>query len=856
MGLRGEGSGINLDALLDQADQERSAVNTAPSAEPSVNLDALLDQAEVEQDPLGELKAGAAGAARGLTFGLSDVGLTASGLVEKETLRGLEEAFPKSSLAGEAVGVFAPTIASGGTSLLARGAVGAGKAVTGVTKLGQIVEGAVARNVLKTASQSGAKKALATAAAKGLGASVEGAFYGAGQVVSEAALGETPPTAEKVLSTIGLSSLFSGAFTGGLSIGGDVIKATSKALAPQLKLLRQNLTGVSKDVERTILDKPEKIADFTAKYGDDVDEGISAAFSEKASELNTARYQLIDNVKTEIDDLLVKNNLTGKSVEISPLLKEIQKVRAKNVPAGTGATKEIDRLSKELTDLERRVISMGKEAAGIAEDAIVDPSTLRMNAGQLNMLKSQYQKSASFSGNMKSSEIEKLYESLAAVTNKQIDGIDKSIRAANSKLSKTIQAQEKLKRFGLYQRGEIDAEKLRKIASTNGPLFNDAKPYLKVLDENWGTDLLEFTEVARAYKALHPKDALARSFTGRSLLESGVGGVVGGALGGPAGAAVGALGGLAIQSPLATRAKIKGINAVEDLLSGKVKNLATSLNANTARFMPENMTPFLAAQAVALGTLERKVKSVDQQIDSSVKAFLNGSPSSASNSNQAFQDSPFDADRKETIGVDKAFTRRMEEISKLASDPVYLDQRIKEAMNPLLLVAPEMAGYLTDTAKKGLNYLHKEMPKRPYPENPFSQTEFIPNDADLYKFARIVNVTENPMSVMKDLRNGSLTRESVDALKEVYPNIYAELQKKIVENAGEKQPKLDFGQLVTLGTLFGVETTEALRPSFFSTLQSNFIEENKEAERKSSTDLNGYKKIAQEGLTTGQRIGG
>ena len=855
---------------LDELKAMNASMGASPTAQPTeptelLSLDQLKElgrKQDIERDPLGEIKAGAAGLARGLSFGLSDVGLTGTGLVEKSTLRGLEEAFPKSSLGGEAFGILAPTIASGGSSLLARGAVKAGAGVLGVGKIGQIAEGVVAKNLLKTASQSGAKKALSSAAAKGIGSGIEGSFYGAGQVISEAALGETPPTADKVLSTIGLSALFSGAFTGGASIGGDILKATAKAVKPQLALLRQNLAGVSKDVEKTILTKADKIEDFGNAYGiGDVDETIFNAYGSKVDDLSKARYESISNVKTEIDDIIKANNLSGKSAEVKPILGVIRNTRSKYLKdvakAEEALTPELSSLAKTLDTLESRLILNARKAAGVADDVVIDPNDLRILAGDLNDIKAKYSISAEFSPNIKKSVGDKLYDDLYTATNKQLDAIDPAIRKANSVISTSLKAQEALKRYGLYQKGTFDAEKLRKLATTNGPLFAEAKKHLNVLDQNWGTDLLEFAEISRAYKALNPKDALARSFTGRSLLESGVGGVVGGALGGPAGAAIGALGGLAVQSPLATRAKIKGINAVENLLVGPGKKLASSLNANTARFVPDNLTPFLSAQAVALGTLERRVKKVDHEMDSSVKAFLNGNPSSASNSIGALQDSPFDADRRENIGVDKAFERRMQEVSKLASDPAYLDERIREAMLPLTLVAPEMAKYLDGTARRGLAYLNENMPKPPTPGNPFTNSEeYIPSDDELYKFARIVNVTENPMSVMKDLRNGSLTKEAVDTLQAVYPNIYNELQKKIIENAGSKQPKLDFGQLVTLGTLFNIETTQALNPAFMFNLQNNFVEENREAQKASSSNLQGYSRIAQSGMTTGQRIGG
>jgi len=202
---------------------------------------ARLEKEEIEYDR--PFAAGLAGAARGASFGLSDVALTQTGLVEPETLRKLEEYNPIASTGSEVAAVVAPLLLSGGTGLLAKGVQTAGKGVIGASKAGLAVEKAVAKQFVSDASKSTAKKVLESGLATGAGSAVEGAIYGGGQLISELAIGEdTDLTAEKVLSTIGLSTVLSGGLGGAL---GAIRPAAPSLLRKAQSATNRAFTGLN-----------------------------------------------------------------------------------------------------------------------------------------------------------------------------------------------------------------------------------------------------------------------------------------------------------------------------------------------------------------------------------------------------------------------------------------------------------------------------------------------------------------------------------------------------------------------------------------------------------------------------------
>lgn len=214
-------------------------------------------EAREKQERLGDMPvtAGALGTARTLSFGLSDQALSQSGLVEPETLKDIKELNPEASIVGETAGILGPALVTGGSSLLARGAT---SAVRGASAAGVATERAVAKALAKRLVTQGeqtlAKKVLTKVGAKAAGSAVEGAFYGAGHLISEDALGNTELNAESLLANMGVGALIGGAAGSAFGIGElatlGVIKAGQK-VSEQAKPLFRRLIGAKDLPEET-----------------------------------------------------------------------------------------------------------------------------------------------------------------------------------------------------------------------------------------------------------------------------------------------------------------------------------------------------------------------------------------------------------------------------------------------------------------------------------------------------------------------------------------------------------------------------------------------------------------------------
>lgn len=156
-------------------------------------------------------------------------------------------------------------------------------------------------------------------------------------------------------------------------------------------------------------------------------------------------------------------------------------------------------------------------------------------------------------------------------------------------------------------------------------------------------------------------------------------------------------------------------------------------------------------------------------------------------------------DRKEDL------RKFQEKTSELVSNPSMMTDRLSMLAEEISEGgAPQVADLLRDKAALAINYLHREIPKPPKPDNMFAKAvKWEPSDYDLAKFEAKVAVVENPFIVLDELENGTLTKSHVDALKAVYPEMANLIVSRIMKTAMNGSVELPYADRLKLGLLIG-----------------------------------------------------
>lgn len=684
------------------------------------------------------LKAGALGAARGLTFGLSDVALRKSGILSEEELRELDERNKAASVGGEVAGVIAPSLLTGGTGAVARGAQTATTGIRGATRAGQAVERAAAealKKVLKkdTVAQQIVKNSIPKAA----GSAVEGTFYGTGELLSEDALGRAEFNAENLASSAGLSALIGGG-AGGIfgtaqSIvpivkGGKIVDYASKRLKPgtDVETAAAKLSGLTPSkITKLKAQRPEVINNLPNFYRTRLD----LKKFDSAEKLAKKTSESIDTIGKEIDDTLTKIDDLA-TVDVLPTKAEVgQKIQT-----------TLSQLQKDFQGL---------------------PST----AAKRNLRKIQNEMKAwdSWSNNA------------ATLTAKEVQ----ELKTRLQRLAKWEKSFDKL---------SLDEKMAREASEAVRSSMFDIAERVSTVDKNLAEQL---------------RQANLDYGTAMTITES--------------------------LSKKADREAIKDFAGFKDLIFADVlSELGNAGLAGLGVVGKKYLESDYRRRIQILKQVEKANKKADNKITSGIKNFLTkpqkaARPTSMKILTESTYATPENSDKKPK-NRQEAFKNIKNNLETYAGDPEILIDRLTRNGIRMEKVAPNTTNSLKSTVLKGVTFLQNKLPRDASPtiKFPALQRPSQPSSLELAKFERYVEGVDNPLSVIDDLEEGTLTREKVEAIRFVYPDLYLRIQQKVMDDLSESETEVPYQKRLQLGILLDIPTDASLEPQNILGLQETF----------------------------------
>jgi hypothetical protein len=151
----------------------------------------------------------------------------------------------------------------------------------------------------------------------------------------------------------------------------------------------------------------------------------------------------------------------------------------------------------------------------------------------------------------------------------------------------------------------------------------------------------------------------------------------------------------------------------------------------------------------------------------------------------------------------KDYQSKRDALAKLSPDLV---RRHTEGLAEL----PGVRAQLEEQAVRAANFLRGKLPPEPVSLHPLQAGVTKPRDpppSEIAKFERYSRAVDDPLSVVEDMARGRISRESVEALREVYPRMYGEAVGSVMAAIAQRKEPLSYDREKQLGVLLGVETT-------------------------------------------------
>lgn len=822
----------------------------------------------------GAIAAAGEGAARGATVGLSDplaigtarfLGGDEAAESVRQHLEGVRRFNPTAATLGEIGGAAAPLLASGGATgavqgagLAARGARAAGTVartvgapVRGVEALGALAERGVARAIGTEAASAGARVAQAGARWAARGA-VEGAAWEAGMAVSEAALGDTELTGEKLLAAMGEGALVGGTFGGAMGVAGrtglEGARATAKSIealaertwgkaAPGLgewwvrlqssltgadpeairKLGIQNMTPEAREARRLVTVGAEEAHDTAVRsirrdmdalgrnaraIADEARGGLKIDHVRKIvargneDTTHTAARRFLDELKESIENMRSEKGAYGQQANLNQAKSAIEYYEKRIANRLLDGQADNAELFADLDHLKQRI---GKWAAPGRYVVSADQAThavMREHYKQLQQLLENtrlWGRAADAQKEINRGWVHYLdtlerFERAFATVGDKDEAVD---FWARKMIADPAKIDAYVKQIGLV-RQDLTREVLQAHIDNTLQFTRAISKYYDVPKEK----LAAFADMQRAAESLRKTLKEAEDTVGlvnqlKALEAADARGAGAGLLGLAGGAFAGPVG----------------------MAAGAVGGAL--------------MQPGRSVRQMAV--LESMAGRLTERVEGGIKGFISKAKVRAARGATATGRTVYRAGIFAASQDAREKRRRYERMARAvrmaASNPEAVSRAVYASLGPSVEVAPKAAAATAAAAQRAVTFLASKLPPQGAPRN-FLQPELDEpsvSDAEMARFMRYAEAVESPTKVLDDLEKGTLSREAVEALRVVYPRLYEQIRVEIMARVGELQEQLAYSDRIQLGILFDVPTDASLRPDFMALMQSSFV---------------------------------
>ena len=159
---------------------------------------------------------------------------------------------------------------------------------------------------------------------------------------------------------------------------------------------------------------------------------------------------------------------------------------------------------------------------------------------------------------------------------------------------------------------------------------------------------------------------------------------------------------------------------------------------------------------------------------------------------------------KRNVALD--FEATSARVRKLAEQSAGLRAELAQETDWFAKRVPTIQKTILETALRQIEYLSKHLPGSAHPPTVFSRP-IPPPKTEQSKWLKRVRTVVDPTTVLDDLEKGTLTFEAVDAAKNVYPDLFSDMQQRVMDHVVElntQNKRVPRQKRLQLGMLLGV----------------------------------------------------
>lgn len=159
----------------------------------------------------------------------------------------------------------------------------------------------------------------------------------------------------------------------------------------------------------------------------------------------------------------------------------------------------------------------------------------------------------------------------------------------------------------------------------------------------------------------------------------------------------------------------------------------------------------------------------------------------------------------------QSYLKNSQRVQKLANDPAAMMDTAQQATAFMHGTAPQISQQIQQHMVTGIQFLASKIPQ---PLNPqYADGDWEPSNAQKSKFNEYYRTVDDPVASLRQIKNGGLTNETMEALQTVYPSLLDSLRSSVMENmeAG-KVSKMPYASQIALSKFLGQPISVGMTP--------------------------------------------
>jgi len=161
----------------------------------------------------------------------------------------------------------------------------------------------------------------------------------------------------------------------------------------------------------------------------------------------------------------------------------------------------------------------------------------------------------------------------------------------------------------------------------------------------------------------------------------------------------------------------------------------------------------------------------------------------------------------------KEFDHMVAHLQELQNNPSQMIDKLEAATKSVYDVAPNLSGSLQAGTIRATDFLISKMPSKGHKRA--LSPSFKLSNAELSKFQRYIRTVEKPLSSLDQLRNHTLTPETIETLNVVYPKLYGHMKSVITDKltdflAKNKPEQIPYAYKQSLSFFLGEDLMDSL----------------------------------------------